>query len=69
MRPIILKGITQKGNNRINEHGACWNVVEIRDGKLLLEALNTPGYLKWGPEPDFEIVEEFYTKEASLCHN
>jgi hypothetical protein len=54
---FILEGITRKGKNRINEHGACWKLVDVRDGKMLFESLNTPGYLKWGPEPDFKIVE------------
>jgi glutamate/tyrosine decarboxylase-like PLP-dependent enzyme len=53
---VIFEGVTLKGKNRINEHGACWKVVDTRDGKVLFEALNT-GYLKWGPEPDFRIVE------------
>lgn len=52
---VIVEGITQKGKNRVNEHGSCWKIVMDRNGKILLESLNT-GYLKWGPEPDFKFV-------------
>ena len=57
MKQVILVGITGKGKNRINEYGSCWNVIEERNGRLLLESMNKPGYLKWGPLPDFKILE------------
>lgn len=59
---LKLKGITQKGKNRIREHGELWSIEPIWEkstplGHMLLEAKND-GYLKWGPLPDFEIVEQ-----------
>jgi len=54
-KQVIVKGVTQKGKNRIREHGSCWNVIEDSERGFLLESLNT-GYLKW-VNPDFEIVE------------
>lgn len=56
--PVILRGITLKGSNRINEHGSCWfrhDHTSGFDGRVMYEAMNT-GYLKWGPRPDFEDV-------------
>lgn len=48
--PVILRGITLKGRNRINEHGSCWfrhDHTSGFDGRVMYEAMNT-GYLKWG---------------------
>lgn len=59
----ILKGKSQKGKNRIREHGNKWKVIrqiidDSRCSKLLMEAPD--GYWKWMKEqddPDLEIVE------------
>lgn len=58
--PVILRGITQKGKNRINENGSCWFRYDLTygpNGQVMYEAMNT-GYLKWGPQPDFEEVND-----------
>lgn len=55
-KQVIVKGITLKGKNRVQEHGVIWDVVDESD-RLLLRSTAT-GYLKWGPGPDFEIVME-----------
>jgi hypothetical protein len=55
---VILKGITKKGKERINQHGSFWKETEmttVSGAKKLYESTST-AYLKWGPEPDFEIV-------------
>lgn len=54
---VILRGITQRGRNRINEHGSVWTRLNMVNsgGQQLYESNNT-SYLKWGPHPDFEEV-------------
>jgi len=39
---LRLKGKTQKGKSRINEHGALWKVTMIKpfEGKMRIESLN-----------------------------
>lgn len=55
-KQVIVKGITLKGKNRIKEHGVIWDVVDESDRLLLCSTVTK--YLKWGPDPDFEIVME-----------
>lgn len=50
-----IVGLTQKGKNRIKEHGDVWRVIKVAEnGDKLLEAKD--GYLKW-LHPDFEESE------------
>lgn len=56
-KTLQLKGLTTKGKNRIREHGEKWILIKFRKDIGLLQSVNT-GYLKWGPAPDFEIVNE-----------
>ena len=37
---VTLTGKTRHGKNRINQHGAKWEVIELRNGKMLLESEN-----------------------------
>lgn len=53
---VKLEGITTKGKNRIKEHGKIWTIISTKtNGDVLFEAAD--GYLKWGPLPDFKIIE------------
>lgn len=56
MSQVIVKGITQKGKNRVKEHGSFWNIISTEKERVLLESIQT-GYLKWGFDPDFEEVQ------------
>lgn len=53
---VNVKGITLKGKNRVKEHGSDWEVIKYKDSNLLLKSVKDE-YLKWGPLPDFEIIE------------
>lgn len=53
---VVLKGVTQKGKNRVKEHGSAWKVIDTKNDLVLFQSLTT-GYLKWGPAPDFEVEE------------
>lgn len=54
---VRIKGITQKGKNRISEHGSTWEIIkESSNGDRLLKATKDD-YLKW-LKPDFEIIKE-----------
>ena len=35
---VTLKGKTRHGKNRINQHGERWMIIELRNGKMLLES-------------------------------
>lgn len=37
---VILEGKTRHGKNRINQHGNRWNIIELRQGRMLLESEN-----------------------------
>lgn len=52
---VNVKGITLKGKNRVKEHGSIWEVMSYKDGNLLLKSV-IDDYYKWGPLPDFEII-------------
>lgn len=57
---LLLKGRTQKGKNRIREHGDAWEVIQERNGKLWIRATtDTAGkHDRWIDEdgsPDFVI--------------
>ncbi len=53
---VSVKGLTQKGRNRVNEHGDKWVISRVKDTDVLLQSGD---YLKWNyaSNPDFEIVE------------
>lgn len=58
MREVIqLKGVTKKGKQRIQEHGAKWEVIEKRPGTfegLLLRSVETDN-TRW-LTADFKIA-------------
>lgn len=35
---VTLKGKTRHGKNRINQHGERWMIIELRNGKMLVES-------------------------------
>lgn len=35
---VTLKGVTRHGKNRINQHGERWMIIELRNGKMLVES-------------------------------
>lgn len=51
---VKVEGLTQKGKNRIKEHGEWWFIVEHKNKNDLLESEQTQ-YLKWC-KPDFVIT-------------
>ena len=59
---ITLKGITQKGKNRVREHGALWIVVDDsktrRGNEVLIESVTgTDGrWIKMENDPNFEVT-------------
>ena len=56
---INLKGITKKGKQRIQEHGAVWEVLEERPGTFEGLLLGSPktGNIRW-LTTDFEVMNE-----------
>ncbi len=53
---VEVRGISQHGKNRTNEHGAIWKIVKVvnkdllgimPDGSCLLESMDNTGYLRW----------------------
>lgn len=58
MITIKVEGISQKGKNRIKEHGDTWRIRETNKIAMLLEAPD--GYLRWmdhKDDPDFKVVK------------
>jgi hypothetical protein len=59
IRHMKIEGVSQKGKNRVREHGDEWTPIQRNErGSLLLEAPD--GYLKWmkKDDPDLREVEE-----------
>ena len=56
---INLKGITKKGKQRIQEHGAVWEVLEERPRTFEGLLLGSPktGNIRW-LTTDFEVINE-----------
>ena len=52
----ILRGLTLKGKNRINEHGDTWVAISELGGNTLFKSTKDD-YLKW-LSPDLEVVKE-----------
>ena len=67
MNVLTLSGKTQKGKNRVREHGSKWIVLEERGSSLLIAAENDtpelgrilPNSARWVEkinDPDFNII-------------
>jgi len=56
---LTLKGISQKGKNRINENGDKYKVEEVRGNKFLIRSVNGKDFRWIEKENDknFEIVK------------
>ena len=55
---VIVLAKSQKGRNRIAEHGNKWKIRKIWGSKILLESKLNNG-LRWvhgNTDPDFEII-------------
>lgn len=52
---VTVEGVTQKGKNRVREHGSIWTVERRLLDNVLLKAGD--GYLKW-MMPDLSISEK-----------
>lgn len=59
---VEVRGISQKGRNRVNEHGPIWKIVKVLDkdllgimpiGSILLESSDAIKHLRW-VKPDDE---------------
>lgn len=58
---ITVEGKSQKGKNRIREHGRVWKIRKVWGTHLLLESTNGDEYLRWvdGPhDEDFAVTGE-----------
>jgi hypothetical protein len=57
---VIVEGVSQKGKNRIQEHGAVWLVAKAMDsGRVMLESTDGKNAKRWvddGNDPDFELM-------------
>jgi len=61
---VKVKPVSNKGRNRVNEHGVIWKVRKVWGKKILLEGTMFDGTprqsLRWveDNDPDF-VIEEF----------
>ncbi len=57
---VKVEGLSQKGKNRINEHGAVWKVKKVWTRKLLLKSTDGKDNWRWvdgAEDSDFMIVD------------
>lgn len=54
---VRVEGITQKGKNRVKEHGNDWLIVKTHGERVLLKSKETE-YYKWGFAPDFKRIDK-----------
>ena len=59
LQRITLKGITQKGKNRINEHGNEWIIVKVDTNTLNLQAV----------KKSHKIKDELFYYEMTISTN
>lgn len=57
---VVVEGISQKGKNRVREHGAVWKVRKVHehDG-ILLESTDGKDNFRWvehNEDADFDIL-------------
>lgn len=57
---VVVAGISQKGKNRVREHGAVWNVFKVHDnGNVMLMSTDGDAYFRWveaQDDPDFDLL-------------
>ena len=56
---VLVEGKSQKGKNRVREHGAIWKVRNVRDnGHILLESTDGKDAWRWVWENDrdFDLI-------------
>ena len=57
---VVVGGISQKGKNRIHEHGSVWRVRQVDDNHgILLESTDSTFYLRWvdhKDDADFDLI-------------
>ena len=56
----VLEGISQKGKNRINEHGNEWELIQFNEliNKYKFQSIKTE-YIRWAyaiEDEDFKVV-------------
>ena len=57
---VRLRGKSRRGENKLNQHGNHWKVVDIRPNRLLLGTYFDDKDLRWVNLPedaDFQIME------------
>ena len=57
---VIVGALSQKGKNRIHEHGMVWKVKRCADHAILLESTDGQDYWRWvnhKDDPDFELLK------------
>ena len=56
---VVVEGKSQKGKNRVQEHGQVWKVRNVRDnGHILLESTDGKDNWRWvwTNDPDFDLI-------------
>ncbi len=60
---VVVEGRSQKGKNRIHEHGAVWKCRRAMwNGKFLLESTDGKDnwrWVEWPDDPDFRLVKVY----------
>lgn len=58
---VKIDGVSQHGQNRIDEHGSVWKVESISQSSILLKATDGTDYLRWmmvhGEDRDWALVD------------
>jgi len=58
---VEVEGKSQKGKNRIHEHGKVWKVIKaLNSGRILLESIDGKNGKRWVDDqgdPDFRLVK------------
>lgn len=56
---VVVEGISQKGKNRVREHGQVWKVRKVDENKIMLESTDGKENWRWVDnlnDPDFELI-------------
>lgn len=56
---VVVEGISQKGKNRVREHGQVWKVRKVDENKIMLESTDGKDNWRWVDnlnDPDFELI-------------
>jgi hypothetical protein len=67
MRTVILSGVSQRGKQKIHQHGSRWELLKEESGRFLLKSTGMTYHIGDGVmEHDWRFVQIHYDKDFKI---